>query len=111
MVFNVTFNNILVISCWSVLLVEETGVPGENHQPVASHWQNLSHNVVSNTPRLRGIWTHVSGDRINRKKNCHNSLIILYSIFLYVCEYCAATSTLFLHEYLLPNQSTRLVEQ
>ena len=31
MVFNVTFNNILVISCWSVLLVEETGVPGENH--------------------------------------------------------------------------------
>jgi hypothetical protein len=25
-------------------LVEETGVPGENHQPVASHWQTLSHN-------------------------------------------------------------------
>ena len=23
--------------CWSVLLVEETGVPGENHQPAASH--------------------------------------------------------------------------
>ena len=22
---------------WSVLLVGETGVPGENHQPVASH--------------------------------------------------------------------------
>jgi len=28
--------------------VEETGVPGENHRPVASHWQTLSHNVVSN---------------------------------------------------------------
>ena len=27
MVFNATFNNILVISWWSVLLVEETGVP------------------------------------------------------------------------------------
>jgi hypothetical protein len=26
MVFNATFNNISVISCWSVLLVEETGV-------------------------------------------------------------------------------------
>jgi hypothetical protein len=26
-VFNVTFNNISVISWWSVLLVEETGVP------------------------------------------------------------------------------------
>jgi hypothetical protein len=29
-VFNVTFNNISVISWWSVLLVEETGVPREN---------------------------------------------------------------------------------
>jgi hypothetical protein len=28
--------------------VEETG---ENHRPVASHWQTLSHNVVSSTPR------------------------------------------------------------
>jgi hypothetical protein len=27
MVFNATFNNISVISWWSVLLVEETGVP------------------------------------------------------------------------------------
>jgi hypothetical protein len=35
--YNATFNNISVISWWSVLLVEETGVPGENHQPVASH--------------------------------------------------------------------------
>jgi len=29
MVFNATCNNISVISWWSVLLVEETGVPGE----------------------------------------------------------------------------------
>jgi hypothetical protein len=29
MVFNAIFNNISVISWWSVLLVEETGVPGE----------------------------------------------------------------------------------
>ena len=33
MVFNATFNNI-------------TAVPGENHRPVASHRQTLSHNVV-----------------------------------------------------------------
>jgi hypothetical protein len=33
MVFNVTFNNISIISWLSVLLVEETGVPGENHRP------------------------------------------------------------------------------
>jgi hypothetical protein len=36
-VFNATFNNISVISLRSVLLLEETGVPEENHQPVASH--------------------------------------------------------------------------
>jgi hypothetical protein len=36
MVFNVTFNNISVISWWSVLLVEETRKPGENHQPFSS---------------------------------------------------------------------------
>jgi hypothetical protein len=30
-------------------MVEETGIPGENHRPVASHLQTLSHNVVSST--------------------------------------------------------------
>jgi hypothetical protein len=42
MVFNATFNNI------SILLMEETGVPRENHRP-ASHWKPLSHNAVSST--------------------------------------------------------------
>jgi hypothetical protein len=50
-VLNVTFNNISVISWRSVLLVEETGIPGENHLPVESHGQTLSHNVWSSTPR------------------------------------------------------------
>ena len=31
------FNNISVISWRSVLLVEETGVPGENHHHIAIH--------------------------------------------------------------------------
>jgi hypothetical protein len=51
MAFNPPFNNISVISWWSVLLVEETRVPGENHWPAASYWQTLSHNVVSSTPK------------------------------------------------------------
>jgi hypothetical protein len=51
MVFNNTFNNISVISWQSVLLAKKTGAPGENHRPVASHWQTLSHNVVSSIPR------------------------------------------------------------
>jgi len=33
MMFNGTFNNISVTSWQSVLLVEETGVPRENHRP------------------------------------------------------------------------------
>jgi len=39
LVFKASLNSISVISWWSVLLVEETG---ENHRPVASHWQTLS---------------------------------------------------------------------
>jgi hypothetical protein len=35
MVLNATFNTISVISWRSVLLMEETGVPGENHRPAA----------------------------------------------------------------------------
>jgi hypothetical protein len=43
MVFNATFNNISVISCRVVLLVEETRVSGENPRPAASHWQTRIH--------------------------------------------------------------------
>jgi hypothetical protein len=37
MVLNATFNNISAILWQSVLLVEETEIPGENFQPAASH--------------------------------------------------------------------------
>ena len=46
MVFNATFNNMSVIPCRSVLLVEETGVPRENSA-------------------MNGVQTHnISGDRL-----------------------------------------------
>ena len=38
LVFNVTFINISAISWWPILVVEEAGVPGENHRPWASNW-------------------------------------------------------------------------
>ena len=50
MVFNATSNDISAISWQSVLLMEETGVPGENRRPAAIHRQTLSHNVLLNTP-------------------------------------------------------------
>ena len=37
MVFNTTLNNISITSLWSVLLAEETRIPGVNHRPATSH--------------------------------------------------------------------------
>ena len=45
MVFNVTFNNISVISWWSVLLVEETGVP-EKPTDLSQVTDNLYHLIL-----------------------------------------------------------------
>jgi hypothetical protein len=36
--------------------LEETSVPGEDHPPVTSHWQTLSHNVVSWSSRGGGLY-------------------------------------------------------
>jgi len=36
--FNATFSNISATSWQPVLVVEEAGVPGENHRPWASNW-------------------------------------------------------------------------
>ena len=46
MVFNATESTL-----FSVMFVEDTWVPGENQRPSASHWQTLSHKVVSSTSR------------------------------------------------------------
>jgi len=37
-VFNAIFSNISAISWRPVLVVEEAGVPTENHRPWASNW-------------------------------------------------------------------------
>ena len=43
MVFNATLNNISLILWWSVLLVEEIGVPGENERFVYTRFQKNVH--------------------------------------------------------------------
>ena len=72
--------------------MEETGVPGENHWPAASHWQTLSLNVVSSTPAaLAGIeittLVVIGTNYIGRcKSSYHGGLCI--SIFRYDMFYC-----------------------
>jgi len=50
LVVTTIFNNVSVISQLSVLLVEKTGVPGENHWPASGHWKSLLHSAVLSTP-------------------------------------------------------------
>jgi hypothetical protein len=38
-----------------VLWVKKNRVPGENHRPVASHWQTLSDNVIKYTSLWAGL--------------------------------------------------------
>jgi hypothetical protein len=50
--FDAPFNKTSAISWRSILLMKETGVPGENYRIVPSHWQTLSHNFVSSIHRI-----------------------------------------------------------
>ena len=59
-VFNTSFNNISVISLLSVLLVEETEVPGENHNPTTRGNQIL-HNLFPVNKHC-----NVSGQMLNK---------------------------------------------
>ena len=52
-------------------MVEETGVPRENHPPVASNSQTLSHNVVSSTLSLSGHVILFLPITFNVTRGCH----------------------------------------
>jgi hypothetical protein len=58
MVFNATFNNISVISWWSVLLVEKTRAPGENGTQTAmyTYFGEPTHCVTTVHNRTRIVY-------------------------------------------------------
>ena len=67
-VFNATYNNISVISGWSVLLVEETGGPGGNHRPVEVT-DKLYHIMLYTSPSTRfELTTSVGSNPVEGRK-------------------------------------------
>ena len=59
--------------------MDATGVPKKIHWPAASHWQTLTHNVLSSTPRLGGIelniLVEIGTDTIDSyKSNYHTNM-------------------------------------
>ena len=88
MVFNATFNNISAILRQSVLLVEETGVPGENHRPVASHWQMLYRVHLTWTGYELTTSVVIGTDCIGScKSNYHTLTVTTALIFKFIKKY------------------------
>ena len=68
MVFNTTFKNISVISWRSVLLVEENGVPGENHDYFNIH--NSAKSLTANIPYSFLVFKREEWGDTNSKAKC-----------------------------------------
>jgi hypothetical protein len=113
------FNNISVISWRPILLVEEPVVPA------VSHWHTLSHNVVSNTPRLSGIRTHITVSLVvigtycigSYKSNYHMTTatkapaIIVYYVFHSVKFCIPLCSTILINNKLVRTLSYSIFQQ
>jgi hypothetical protein len=92
MVLNATFNSISVISWWSVLLMDETGVPGENHRYYNVIMQQLNGEMrpylKSNggeqgsvlNGRLPGLFFTLT-IRLKENKDKHNICQMIFSRF------------------------------
>jgi hypothetical protein len=87
-------------------LVEETGVTGENHESATSHWQTLSHNVVSSTPHLSveleltTLVMIVTDCIVSCKSNYHTITTITVSVILWLLIYWYIDSYTFISTFL-----------
>jgi ABC-type dipeptide/oligopeptide/nickel transport system permease subunit len=80
--FKATFNTISVISWRSVLLVEETGVPGENRRPVTSQWQTLSQCCTPRTHRDSNSQHHMIGTDYTGRSIYHTNTTTTAPVFM-----------------------------
>jgi hypothetical protein len=99
------FNNISVISWQLVLLVEETGVPRENHRHVASHWQTLSHNVSRYISPCTGFELTtlmvIGTDCTGSCKSNYDTMTTTAALHLSKKGRCTASWTVFILFYLI----------
>ena len=79
MVFNATFNNISVISWGLILLVEETGVPGEKPLTYRVTYRFMNEIIVTNESEWAEHMYRVSGRSI-----CTWCLHVMYSLCYFV---------------------------
>jgi hypothetical protein len=70
------------------LLVEETGVPEENQQPVTSHWQTLSHNQKEIIPMFLLVWClyYLFKEKMGQDPFCTCKQIVTSEHFLLYCS-------------------------
>ena len=111
MVFNATFNNISVISWWSVLLVKETGISAENHWPVPSHWQ-IYHIMLY---RVHLVWEGLELTSVWKFYCRHHNLVNSYGISASQNDHgfvpLVITIQSFLHAWLVIRFLTRVIPQ
>ena len=65
--------------------MEKTGVLGENHWPVANHWQTLSHNFVSSTPKEEFFYRKCN---LSRKIKICRKIILSEKVRTIVTNFC-----------------------
>jgi hypothetical protein len=67
--------------------VEEIAVSGENHRPVASHWQTLSHKVVNSLTDNSKVWWDTKCRRVRVYSLANSMLYWAMLIWLFTKQY------------------------